>query len=97
MELFAGAARSGLLLGLHASEHIQHRGGDIGVVMDDLPAAPLATIDIGNPVLDADLLAGEFEGPLLDTQFVRRVAGDLDDLLTEPNLAARANLCNLRP
>ena len=53
-----------------ALQDLHHRRGDVGVVMDELPPAGLAPVDVGDPLLDGDRLAGHPGGATLDPDLV---------------------------
>jgi hypothetical protein len=51
------------------------------MVVDHLPGSVLTSIDVGDAVTDRDMLAGQRELALLDSDFVGQVRPDLDDLV----------------
>ena len=81
----ADTARTLLCSGglLQAGEQLQHRRREVGVVMDDLPAARFAAIDVGDALVDLDVLAGKGGLAAFGTRLVSQVSGDVDALVTQ--------------
>ena len=57
------------------------------MVMDYLPSLRLTAIDVRDAMLDGDLLSGDLNLPLLDTQFVGHIPRHVNNLITQFNLS----------
>ena len=56
------------------------------MVMNDLPSRRLTAIDVRDAMLDGDLLSGDLNLPVLDTQFVGHIPRHVNNLITQFNL-----------
>ena len=81
-----GLQNQSLRFRLQTVQNIQHRWSNVSVVMDNLPGSGLSAIDVGNPMVDCDLLSGKRDLPALDTEFVGGITGDLNHLIIQFDL-----------
>ena len=56
------------------------------MVMDYLPSRRLTAIDVRDAMLDGDLLSGDLNLPVLDTQFIGHIPRNVNNLITQFNL-----------
>jgi hypothetical protein len=57
--------------------------------MDNFPSSRLSTIDVRDATIAGHRLSSERKLPMLDTQFVGRIPGDLNELIAQFNLPLR--------
>jgi hypothetical protein len=54
--------------------------------MDNLPSSRFSTIDVRDATLASHWLSSKRKLPVLDTQFVDRIPGDLNELIAQSNM-----------
>ena len=79
---------------LKAFGKFHHRGCQIRVVVDDLPALGFPAVDIGDPMLDGNVAASQSNLTSLDADFISHIASRLEQLIVQ---ADRSPLCIARP
>ena len=56
------------------------------MMMDNLPRSSFSAIDVGNSMVDRDLLPRKRDFPAFDTEFVGRITGNLNFLIIQSDL-----------
>ena len=94
--MFVQAARIGTRENLtrrcflpQAAEYIYHCLRSVSVVMDNLPSSGFSTIDVRDAAVAGHRLSSKLKLPMLDTQFVGHIPGDLNELIAQVNLPLR--------
>jgi hypothetical protein len=71
-----GSTQESSCLGLVKT--IQHGWRYIRVPKDDLPAACFAVIEVGDTIVQGNLISGKSRLPVLDANFVGNITNDLN-------------------
>jgi hypothetical protein len=71
---------------LQSADRVYHRLCNVGVVMDNFPSSTFVTIDVRDATVTGHRLSRNCTLHMLDTQFVCRIPGDLNELIAQFNL-----------